>query len=50
MAIDKFNLQEEIKSTGNSIWGQEVTEPDMEQWKEIHQGCIMSPCLFNLNK
>ena len=30
-------------------------EPDMEQWmdwfqiwKEVHQGCILSPCLFNL--
>ena len=42
MAIDKLNLQEKIKSTGNSIWGQEVTEPDMEQWKEVHQGCIIT--------
>ena len=31
-------------------------EPDMEQWmdwfqiwKEVHQGCILSPCLFNLH-
>ena len=29
-------------------------EPDMEQWtgsklgKGVHQGCILSPCLFNL--
>ena len=30
-------------------------EPDMEQWtwfqigKGVHQGCILSSCLFNLN-
>ena len=29
-------------------------EPDMEQWtgfkigKGVHKGCILSPCLFNL--
>ena len=34
--------------------GQVVTEPDMEQrtgsklGKELCQGCILSPCLFNL--
>ena len=30
-------------------------EPDMEQWtdpnwKRVHQGCILSPCLFTLNE
>ena len=23
-------------------------EPDMEQWKEVCQDCILSPCLFNI--
>ena len=23
-------------------------EPDMEQWKEVCQNCILSPCLFNI--
>ena len=39
----------------NLYAGQEETEQDMEQqtgWfqigKGVHQGCILSPCLFNL--
>ena len=38
----------------NLYAGQEATELDMEQqvWfqirKGVHQGCILSPCLFNL--
>ena len=37
----------------NLYTGQEATEPGMEQdWfetgKGVHQGCIVSPCLFNL--
>ena len=33
-----------------SVCSQEVTELDMEQQigKGVHQGCILSPCLFNL--
>ena len=29
----------------------EELEPDMVQpnWERVHQGCILSPCLFNLN-
>ena len=23
-------------------------EPDMEQWKEVCQDCILPPCLFNI--
>ena len=40
---------------GNLYVGQEATELDMEQWtgsklggKGVCQGCILSPCLFNL--
>ena len=37
----------------NLYAGPEVTELDMEQWtgskwKGVHQGCILSSCLFNL--
>ena len=35
----------------NLYAGQEATELDMEQQtgsKGVHQGCIFSPCLFNL--
>ena len=38
----------------NLYVGQEITEPDMEQWAgsklgRVWQGCILSPCLFNLH-
>ena len=31
----------------NLYGGQEVLDPDMEQWKGVCQCCILSPCLFN---
>ena len=34
----------------NLYAGQEETEPDMvlPNWERVHQGCILSPCLFNV--
>ena len=35
------------------LYYKQQLEPDMEQWlkigKGVHQGCIVSPCLFNLH-
>ena len=55
----KFFKRWEYQTTWPAFWEtcmqmkKQQLEPDMEQWnsfkigKGVHQGCILSPCLFN---